>query len=367
MYDTIEIRSPELSYDEINKIRMKSQVTERYDVETGEILYQVTTSQLEGSYDARLSVRVVQGLKLKISGSVHKFILGHNCWGGPKDIKKCCRYLVLLVQKKLGVTLPNWSDWDLLRADVTHVFNLGDIEAVQDYLRMMRGCTYPRRKPRNYGLCGYYFPGSSTTLKIYNKGPEFAVHDKPRLLKLKNNGTMFNKDSIELLENLSNGLIRFEVEVRSRKLRYDHQEVRCGLLEDEYFQGVYIKEVSKVMREGQQELEIVRDAFGVTERLKLFYSNRKVNSMMAVWSRIQLEGAEKVKSSYGRTQWYTIRRDFAECGISLQGCYDVINRDLPAQKISRVYDFIPLPGERYHVDGVFCDIDEAIAQLELSA
>ena len=109
MYDTIEIISPVLSDKLIYDIKYKSMVTQRIDMETGEVMYQLTTSELKGSYDARLSVRVVSENRVKIGGSVHKFILGHNCFGGPKDLKKCCRYLVALSVQKLGLCLPNWS------------------------------------------------------------------------------------------------------------------------------------------------------------------------------------------------------------------------------------------------------------------
>ena len=364
MYDTIEIISPALEDSALRAVVKKSQVLERYDVETGEILYRVTTGFLDGSYDSRLSIRQVEGNKIRVSGSVHKFILGHNCFGGPVDIKKCCRYLVILVQKRLKVELPPWDCWEVGRVDVAHVFNLGEYQTVCDYLRSMRSTVYPRRNCHTYGLETVYFPGASSTLKFYNKGIEFTNHDKSRLLKLKD-VNIYNKDNIDLLEKLCMQLLRVEVEVRRRKMKYDKVSLKCADLEDAYFTGCYVKEVSKVLKEGRSCLEIVRDIEGVKDRLGRFYTKRKANNLFNVWSRIQLEGIDVVKNSYCRSNWYYLTKSFSECGISLQGNLEVINRALPAEKVSRIYDFVPLPGERYHVSGRFLDIDDAIAQLEL--
>lgn len=364
MYDTIEIISPALEDSALQAVVKKSQVLERYDGETGEILYRVTTGFLEGSYDSRLSIRRVEGNKIRVSGSVHKFILGHNCFGGPVDIKKCCRYLVLLVQKRLKVELPPWDRWEVGRVDVAHVFNLGDYQTVCDYLRSMRSTIYPRRNCHTYGLESVYFPGSSTTLKFYNKGIEFATHDRGRLLRLKDDN-MYRQENIDLLEKLSLQLLRVEVEVRRRKMKYDQVSLNCGSLEDAYFTACYEKEVGKVLKESQSNLEIVRDIEGVKDRLGRFYTKRKANNLFSVWSRIQIEGIDVVKGSYHRSHWYRIAKDFTEAGISLQGSLEVINRALPAEKVSRIYDFVPLPGERYHVSGRFLDIDDAMMQLEL--
>ncbi len=369
MYDTIEIRSPILPEEKIAHIRRMTKLLQQIDMETGEVLFQVTSGDLVGSYDSRLSIRIVNGQQVKISGSVHKFILGHNCFGGPKDIKACCRYLVQLARKRLDMELPPWDAWEAMRVDITHVFNLGSIENVREYLRQMRGCTYPRRQPRNYGLFGFYFPGSSTTLKAYNKGPEFRSHDKPRLLKaIKMNSGILNltEKHIDLLEELSNRLIRFEVEVRKRKLQYDKKSCKCGELEDKYFDDVYQTEVLKVLKEGQSEMEVVRDLSDVKMRLRAIYGKRKANNLFNVWSRIQLEGEEKVKSEVSRMQFYRYKKEFAVAGVSLAGnCTVSWNTTYPT-KINRLQDFIPLPGDRNHVDGIFCDVDEAIKQLMIA-
>ncbi len=369
MYDTIEIRSPILDEDLVLKIQKISKRLQQVDMETGEILFQVTTSELVGSYDARLSIRIVNGRQVKISGSVHKFILGHNTFGGPKDIKGCCRYLVQLAKKRLGVDLPGWHNWELMRADIAHVFNLGSIENVRDYLRSMRGCTYPRRQARNYGLFGFYFPGASTTLKAYNKGPEFRVHDRKRLLESikKDNRLALTNEKVELLEQLANCLIRFEVEVRSRKLKYDNMDIRCGSLEDEYFDKVYEKDVLKVMKEGASDMEVVRDLRSVKLRLHECYSKRKANNLFNVWSRIQLEGEEKVKSEVSRTSWYNYKKEFALAGCSLGGNIIINWEDTILPTVNdRLVDFVPLPGNKCHIEGHFCDIDKAISQLMIA-
>lgn len=364
MFDTIEVLSPELTELNVLDIKNKSILMQRIDAETGELLHQIITSKLQGSYDASLSIRVVQGNKVRISGSVHKYILGHNCWGGPNDIKECCRYLINLASKRLGVDLPSWDKWELMRADIAHVFNLSDKETVLDYFRMMRGCTYPRRKPLNFGLSGLYFPGKSTTLKFYAKGEEFKKHDKVRLKNLQNKG-YFKDDNIELMQKLADCLLRVELEVRKRKMKYDKIDNRCINLKNEYFEQLYVIEVTKVLEEGKSYMEIVRTNKQVKERLYEYYTKREANTLFSFWSRIQVEGEDLVKKELSKATWYRNKKKLNDISISLQGII-LINSNIPKLKESRANNFVPLPGEQYHISGEFIDVTEALKIYEIA-
>jgi len=366
MYDTISIRSPHIPDLIYLQIVQATKRLEQIDMETGEVLWQVTTAELVGSYDSRMQIRFMSGNKIMITGSPHKFILGHNVLGGPDDIRACCRYLVSLAMYRLGIKLPLWAEWELMRADVTYCFGLASQAEVKEFFKMMRGCTYPRREAMNFGLNSVYFKGAATTLKAYNKGPEFRVHDKPRLKKLNSTSQLYTKANLNLLEKVGDRIVRWEVEVRKRKLVYDKINNMCGNLNDWYFEKVYIDEVCKVMKEGAQEMEIVRSIDDVKTRLKDVYPGRKANNLFGIWSRIQMESEATVKNSVSQPTWWRYTKDLAAAGVSLKGAVKI----LPGLEVvggSSLRNFVPLPGNQYEVAGIFCDINEAIKQLELTA
>jgi II/X family phage/plasmid replication protein len=365
MIDTIELMSPELSLETVSKIRMKSMELQRINMETGELNLRITTSSLSGSYDSRLSVQVL-GTKIKVSGSVHKFILGHNCFGGPTDLHGCCRYLVNVVSKYMGVGLPSAMEWEIMRIDIAHCFDLGSIEQAETYIHSIRSCSYPRRKAFSYGQTGMYFKGASTTLKIYLKGPEFRKHDYYRLKKFKNFGAYESKTGIKVMEALADRLVRFEVEVRKRKIRYDKRSNLVKDMDIMYLEQIYKNEVSKLFREAKEELEVVKDIIGVKERLQMVYPGRKGNNMFSVWTRIQVEGEQEVKKSVGRRTWYRYKKDLAAAGVGLTGAIE-IKTMVQKDQYCRIYDFVPLPGTRYHVSGKFTLCDEIMKQMELTA
>jgi len=111
---------------------------------------------------------------LWMEGSVHKAMLGHNVWGGPRNLSASVSWLVADVSRRLGLELPEWSSWDLMRADWAETYDLGSYDNVQDYVRSLNAARFPRRQPHRYGDDSLLFPGRVTSLRLYHKGPEFA-------------------------------------------------------------------------------------------------------------------------------------------------------------------------------------------------
>jgi II/X family phage/plasmid replication protein len=340
-----------------------SKRTEQIDCETGEVLWQITTQELSGSYDNRLSIRFNTDNRITLSGSIHKFILGHNVFGGPEDIKDCCRYLVSLVNYRLGVKLPNWSEWELMRADVAFVFGFGSKLECDEFFKSLRGINYPRREVMNYGLNSIYIKGASTTVKAYNKGMEFKVHDLPRLRKLKDD-QRFTTENLNLLKDIALRIVRFEVEVKKRKMKYDGVSNICIDLDDDYFIDVYVNEIIKIFKEGAYDMKVVRSVEDVKKRLNEVYSQRKASNLFSVWARIQVDSEKTVKAEVSKATWYRYMKDFSSAGISTKGGL-VFTEEKYVQ--GQVKDFIPLPGSKYEIRGIFSDIKQAIEQLGITA
>ncbi len=339
MYDTIEIISPPLSPDIVNVLRLVMQKKCAYDLDTGEELYSLITGQLAGSYDSRIALRFLGspgGTCLKVSCSPHKLILGHNVFGGPVDIKNTIRYLVNYVGSLFNICLPVYTGWLVARVDVAHVYDLDNLQNVKNYIASLRGAFYARRPGwSQHGLTGLYYPGRTTTLKFYSKGPEFKKHDAPRLAKCDKDGNL----DIQELQLIADRLLRIEVEVRARKLRNDGKSLIVGDLEDSYFLGVYMSEVLKVV---DARLDSVKTFEQVRERLFDSYPKRTANRLLALWSRLSVEGESRVRETMSSA---TFRRNVAELrevGVSWKGT------DVGLQ--NNVIDFVPLLESRRHLD-----------------
>lgn len=359
MIDTVEIMSPELDDILLSNIRSKSLELQKLDVDTGEVYYRLTTRELIGSYDSKLSVRIIQGNKIKIGGSIHKFLMGHNCFNGPENIQECCKYLINIVQAELKINLPCWEEWELMRVDVAYCFDMGGQYEVEELINSLRGCTFPRKKPLNFGTNGMYFPGAATTFKIYYKGAEFKKHDLSRLMKYAN-------VDVYAIKQIADRLVRFECEIRKRKMKYDKIDNRLKYINNDYFINVYKDEVLKIYKEGESDMEIVKNVIDVRERLKYCYKTRKANSLFNYWSRIQIEGENTVKNNIPESSWYRIKKDLAAAGVSLKG--NLMIKTYEENSIyKKINDFVPLPSNKYCLNNNSLDLILFFENIRLSA
>jgi len=188
MIDTVRLRSPFISA--VAAALVEQQMTRKTAVQmaSGEVLYEVTSGELDGSFDNRIMVRLcreelaeapalrssakldtrpevdprlllhpdpavqaerqrVAALSVKervtasrhrpifrnvpcdpylvIEGSVHKAMVGHNITGGPQSFgPAACWFVNLVAAELLGVSLPHGSEWFVERVDVTETYNL---------------------------------------------------------------------------------------------------------------------------------------------------------------------------------------------------------------------------------------------------
>ena len=117
-YDTIKLRSPSLDVKLVRGIEAQCLLRSGEDMATGEVLYEIFSGELLGSWDARISVvpkyeeyvvnkngrPELQSCEpyLLVEASVHKVFFGHNVYGGPIDFQKVCSDFVVLLEKLLN-------------------------------------------------------------------------------------------------------------------------------------------------------------------------------------------------------------------------------------------------------------------------
>lgn len=373
-YDTVKLRSPYIDATVMRRIEQQCILRSGMHLGTGQVLYELHTGELLGSWDARIGLRPMHeehvvdpngrvSLRpcepyLIVEASVHKVKLGHNVYGGPTNFLKCCRELVNLVEQLLDTDLMPADYWTVHRVDVANIYALTPA-AIKGFFQSMQLLSFPRRGKKAMKTANsVYFPGKTTTVKFYHKGPEFKVHDYGRLkryfrllfehlygLDEKNDQRIEKK--VQALHRLAERRLRVEVEIHADKLQYDFG--RCPTVfecKDEYLNKVHDSEVERVLREGKQGMETVRTEQAVWLRLQSVYEPKRAHFLHAFWQVMATRGDEVGRERYSKTAFYRSRKLLEEAGVSWRGSdVFVVANDLP------FHDFAPL-----RVDPRFCSL-----------
>jgi II/X family phage/plasmid replication protein len=325
--DTVTLRSPFISDTLAEKIERQSILHQKVDKPSGEIFHSFTTKSLEGSFDARISVKV-QRSKREFGGktikcepfvtlecSVHKQLMGHNVYGGPENFQTAMVWLIEKVGEWLGVILPSALSWEVRRVDWAEVFVLPSEQAVKAWIGGLRlGEKCGRKEVRTYGRHGIFLKGESTCVKYYHKGSEFRKHDRKRVIHV------LGEAEADRLQKLADRILRAEVEIRTKKLRDDfgHQPL-VSEVTDEYMQSVYDKEMAKVVRRGQSGMSLVCTIHTVHQRLTEQYGERRAGCLFSTWHMLATLDEEQVKKIKKHTTYYEHLRDLRKAGCSWRG------------------------------------------------
>lgn len=342
MLDTVKLVSPALGESDAEAIERACVLRSAVEVATGELVYSLTTGSLLGSWDSRVSVRVErerwevgwqdrlkreQGQDnrslvskhacepyLIIEGSVHKALLGHNVFGGPVCFQGACRWFVAAVAERLGLGLPCADDWEVQRVDWAEVYELGSWEACKEYVSGLNMAQFPRRKVVRYGSESLMSVGKTTALKFYHKGPEFHSHDRKRL------SAWHDSDGLEALQRRANGILRVETSIKARKLQQDFEgKPRVKEVESAWLCEVHDREVTRLLREAQGEMDIVRTHREVSRRLSEVYGQRLANTLFGTWLQLSALGEAEVRKTLSKPTWYRQRKQLVEARVSWHG------------------------------------------------
>ncbi len=328
MIDTIKIYTM-INKNTYDKIYNKSIIKTSYSMETGEIFYNITNDHLRGSYDTSLSVRVAEGVKykfidmycLEIEGSYHKILKGYNSHNGFYNLYEICQGLINLVSNSYNVKLPNIKHWFLQRVDIAIVFDLENQENVKRYLENLHSCNFPRRNLKNYsdyGGTGLYVPGTTTTLKIYNKYQEFRNHD---LKRFKNTDTFHIENYLDIIQ----GYLRFEIEIKKKKLEsiYNKKYIRVRNVMYEELKKVWSEEFMKLLKFYDSELTIIRDREKVKNRLYGLYGETKGRNLYDFFCSLIVDGVLVVRNNMSKPSYYRKTKLLKDVGIDFSQKLDI--------------------------------------------
>lgn len=298
------------------------------DLRTGEVKWEFTSGGLEGTWDHRVSVRVerrkwvkpqdasipeLQPCKpyLKVECSVHKALLGHNVEGGPDDVEAPMRWLLDRLAQLMDLQLPAADTWAVKRLDWAEVYDLGSYEAVEEYIGYLRNAEFARRKKYSYGFEGVMVAGSTTSVKLYHKGPEFQQHDRKRIKK---HGDVLG------LQVRANMLLRCEVEIHTIALESNYG---CppgpADIEREWVTHIHDREMARLVREGTGPVDRVRTFAAVKRRLFEVYSAKQARTLLGTWMQLSAIGEDAAKASLTRPTFYRHRKQLVDAGCSWHG------------------------------------------------
>ena len=334
MLDTLKLQSPYLEASVASRIERQAVRRSAEDLSTGELLYELTTASLSGSWDSRVSVRVmreewadVEGqVQLRscppyvvLEGSVHKALLGHNVHGGPEGLERSCEWLCADVGGRLGVELPGGSQWLLRRVDWAECYELPDFEAVEEYIWGLNSAEYPRRSVARYGRESIFSGGRTTAVKAYHKGPELAKHDGRRL-----KSRMDGRELLEL-QHRANRVLRWEVTVKAKKLDEMYRgKPRVDQVSESDLRKLHYTEVRRLVREGEADVKTVRKQKHVRDRLLEVYDQRKAGLLLGTWHQLVTLGEHETRRVMARPTFYRHKQLLISAGVSWIGSDVVI-------------------------------------------
>lgn len=373
--DTVKLQSPKINHGLAHQLEHLSIKKQGIQMQTGEILYEFTNGALDGSYDSRIMFRVMREEYRNVNGrpelfpcdpyiileaSVHKLFHGQNVYGDMTNFQYQCDRFVNMVGFLLAEDfdlLPSSKLWSVHRVDWAEVYRLTP-DATVEFFRGMSHSKFPRRssKTAKYGNNALYFPGTTTTLKLYHKGSEFKVHDYARVKQALTKWRFFNypeseqydsnfawvKKKLKALQRLADNRLRVEVEIHSKKLLADFEDRHPLVSEitDTYLKAVHDKELFKLMKEGKSNMETVRTHHAVMARLnEMCTSPRRSKSLFSFWMLLASNEDDFVRQHYSDSQYYANKAELVKLGISWNSSNVII---LPDQETALPRDFIPL-------------------------
>lgn len=330
MIDTIVLNSPFL--DEYSALKIEEVSLQRtgIDFEIGEILYTFTTKELKGTYDSSIRINIkrerfvsfkdMRTLKvitqkescspyLQIECSLHKFFLGHNIYGGSNDIKNQVLLLISFIENQFEITLPYYLDWNISRIDYARVYNLGD--NIDNFFKGFSNVYYPRRNVNKYGNTGLYFSGTHSTLKLYNKQVEFNKNDVKRLKKI------LSPVKLKELKSLSCGILRIEIEIKSRKLRqlYNNNLPTVDTINIKDLINQFNVELKRIFKVSEKNMKIYNNSNDVEKILYSKYGTQG-NIYLGTWYRLSVNGYESVKNTMSESTFYRHIAKLKDAGVS---------------------------------------------------
>lgn len=344
--DTVRFKTPSMALPLVRMIEARGTHYQCIDNASGMTTWEFTRTNLRGSFDSRIMVKPMHEDCVKskhgrpewhpcppylvIECSLPKAFYGQNIYGCIEDLPEAANRLQGLLQDALGVPLPPSENWTVQRVDWAENFQL-PYQAVQEFFEGVYHVAFPRRKMQKYGREALFTPGTTTTIKLYHKGPEFEKNDRKRLFSVMRDrfhqarpkdadphwATRQASRKVAALLRLANNRLRAEVEIHAEKLDYDFgRKPRVREITTAYLQEVFDTEIRRLLREGKDAVTKVRASIAVRDRLEAFYKPELASRLHGFWLGMATHGEDDMRGRSTRATFYRQRKQLVDAGVS---------------------------------------------------
>ncbi len=328
MIDTVRFKGRFLDPSLVPQIAFELETFVKYKNDM--ILYEFTSGQLQGSFDHRISFKIKtkdwvydESLKapvlaecvapyFEVELSLHKFFLGHNCFGFDDDLSRIHTLYDYLEVEIFKTRFIDRSTVELLRIDIAEVYKFSNADDVRKIFHNMQNQRKYRTKPLRFKDNGIYFPSTVTTFKIYNKHDEFIRHDAKRLKKI------MSEDDYNYIFNMSKNCVRLECEIHKKKLNelygkhvYVEDLIMKKIVE---IKDLYLKEKQRLIFEARDDVAI-QIVGNVHDVLLQKFNSSKANNLYAFWMSMVMSGEEETRRKFKQSYYYASKKIFRELGI----------------------------------------------------
>jgi len=345
MIDTVVLVTEHLTPEQYQIIMPQLQLRTGTSLVTGEVSYERYVESLavpRTGAQIRVTVDTAKWIKmpgeksphkilmnsLRIEGSVHKAMHGHNVYGGEPSPQDCLPWLLATVGEMLSCKLPNLEWWKVCRIDFAASFDLGNLENVRGWIRAKSLVVYPRRQVDFFGDLGLQAVGTTTTLRAYAKGTQFHKEGGYQaLLKATSPDRAFE------VSRIADRTLRCEVEVKAPKL--DKLINNASDLTEGTLRSIYEEEWRKLLRPIDSESRMAHTALEVANRLAASFPDNWIGLYM-VWCTLAVRGEGWYRQHVDRSTWSKQRRKLEAASVSWEST-NVLTIDSPTD----VQDFFP--------------------------
>jgi hypothetical protein len=345
MLDTVTMTTEALAAGDYASIQEQLQLRTGVQMATGEEKYAryvatmavpSTGAQLRFTVETAKWVKLpgerqpykVLGMKsLRVEGSIHKAMHGHNVYGGPVEPQAALSWLVNLVAAMLSCPMPDLDKWYIRRLDVAESFDLGSLENVRGWIRAKSLVVYPRRTVHFWGDSGFIAEGTTTTLRAYAKGIQFhAEGGYKSLLQCRDASYAFE------VARLAERTLRCEVEIKPPIWDKREDTGRADTITREWLQQeMYHGQWRKFLRPIDSDSRMVHTAVEVEARLRSVYDDPgRVLNLYLVWCVLAIRGEGWYRTQVAGSTWRRQRAALEKAYISWEST-NVLTIDCPGQ------------------------------------
>lgn len=216
---------------------------------------------------------------------------------GSTDIEHCAGVLIEHAGKALLSILPNWTNWQCRRLDITANYDMGNAAQVKQALRLLLGTDAPRRRTNSDTKGGdtvYWNPTSDLQAgKAYHKGAHL------RMMSRRGN-LVVDDETIDLADNL----LRLELKLGARWFRrYEQdQDDDWHTLTDYELSEIHYKFFNALIGGGGVEVHDM--GILLKELEKVCPTKGRALAAHRTWALIKTIGHSQTKASMSRTTFY---------------------------------------------------------------